>query len=218
MRDCASEMTTRLLEPQSFAYQGNSRRIAPPPPALAVVRSSEPRSRGRGGGPSCPQRDNSFRQAGAARQNVRTSCLPIDRPRFTIEVVPPPPPFELRSNVPHDRASLDRTTARAGGRGEEEPVGWVELWRNPSLTSDVSMGFAALYPSCGLSTGCAKLISASLDRSGLIWCFRQSELFRLKPVRRNARRVFALSRVTRRDLLLTLRAGPGPRCAIAHWE
>jgi hypothetical protein len=32
-----------------------------------------------------------------------------------------------------------------------QPVGWVELLRNPSLTSDVSMGFAALYPSYGLN-------------------------------------------------------------------
>jgi hypothetical protein len=36
-----------------------------------------------------------------------------------------------------------------------------------------------------------------IDWSGQTWCFVQSELLRFKPVRRNARRVFALKRGVR---------------------
>jgi hypothetical protein len=63
----------------------------------------------------------------ASRRNLRARCLLVDGSRFIIGVVPPPPPFELRSNVPHDRASLDRTTARAGGRGEEKHSNAIAL-------------------------------------------------------------------------------------------
>jgi hypothetical protein len=59
---------------------------------------------------------------------------------------------------------------------------------------------------------CAKLIRTWLDRSGLTWCFGQSELLRPKPVRRNARRVFALDKALLRALpLLPLTALCGAR-------
>src|SRR5258708_7104372 len=43
---------------------------------------------------------------------------------------------------------------------------------------------------------CGKQIRTPLDWSGLAWCFYQRNLSRSKPVRRNARRVFALVRIT----------------------
>jgi hypothetical protein len=93
----------------------NGSRIHSPPPALAV-------GRGRGWGAFAHrQLGNRFRYARASRRNLRTRCLLIDGSRFIFGVVPPPPPFELRSNVPHDRAPLDRTTARAGG-GEKRSL------------------------------------------------------------------------------------------------
>src|SRR5258708_37512010 len=43
---------------------------------------------------------------------------------------------------------------------------------------------------------CGKQIRTPLDWSGLAWCFYQRNLSRSKPVRRNARRVFALVQIT----------------------
>jgi hypothetical protein len=101
-------------------WKRNGCRIAPLPPLLRWGGRFERSSNLGGGGAFAPAVWQLIPLCRASRRNFRARCLLVDGSRFIIGVVPPPPPFELRSNVPHDRASLDRTTARAGGRGEEK--------------------------------------------------------------------------------------------------
>jgi hypothetical protein len=97
----------------------------------------------------------------------------------------------------HPPSLLRNFGATAACRAEARSEGWFETALKQRLLTMrfpvvASLSRPRLLSPISRSPGCAKLISLSLDRSGLMVCFGQSELLRLKPVRRNARRVFAL--------------------------